>query len=498
MLIEPPLPLLQSGSGGAGVASGTLWNALTLVLGLPLAILSFSLISHALGPNLMGRYNFLVWLNAAIVGLLIGTANAATKYVAELRGKGQNAQAAGVVRWLVGLQGLVGLGLVGLAVLASLLWQPAFWLEYLLPTGAAAISLVGGVLVGVAQAERRFRALAFNNIAFALFQFGLVVLTLTLGWQVEGLLWILFASSLLYFGLNWFLVWRTGLLTWGRAPKLPPTLRHEILGYLGSVAGAFALSVVVWQDSEVFFLKIFSNAAEISYYSAAFVLASRLILLPDLVFAAFLPVVCSLYARADFVQLGLLHRQTLRYLLLLSTPIAVGGIVLAGPIVQLFNGPGFAPAAAPLALLLLSGLLIAPGKLAVAILMAANDRHFILNLTILAACLNLALAAGFVAMGWGATGAAWASVLAQLGVVITIGRAAKLSHQTFPWLIFAKNIGAAGLAFGGAAFLVQTIDWPHFIIAGLVGTLIYLVLLPLLGLVGWEDWRQISHRWGRH
>jgi O-antigen/teichoic acid export membrane protein len=507
---EPEVtPLPQSTLNEVGtVASGTFWNALNLAISLPLGILSFSLISHALGANAMGQYNFAIWLNAVITGLLVGTANTATKYIAELRGKAETGLALATIRWLLKVQGLIACGLLVLAVLLtwfaalvdgrtvfSLDTLTSLGVEYILPIVAAAFTLTGGIFVGVAQAERRFRALCFNNITFAVIQIGLIGLALWQNWQVAGLLVALVGSSLVYLGLNWRLVQSLGLLNFRTAPKvLPPQLRHEISGYLWSVAGTFALSVVVWQDSEVFFLKIFSAPAEISYYSAAFVLASRLILLPDLVFAAFLPVVCSLYAQTDFVRLNSLHRQTLRYLLILSTPIAVGGIILANPIQQLLNGATFAPAALPLALLLFSSLLIAPGKLAVAILMAANDRQFIRNLTLLAAGLNLGLAALLVGLGWGAVGAALASVLAQLGVLVTITRASSLIQQKFPWLLFGKNILTAVLAFGVAWLCLNQVDWLHLILAAVVGGLLYLGLLPILGLVGRADWQEVRNQ----
>lgn len=483
---------------GGSVASGTFWNGVNLLITLPLGIISFSLISHKLGVVAMGRYSFLVWLNATLIGLLVGPANAATKYVAELRSHGQTALASKVLSWLVRLQIAIGLIMVGLAILITALnaltgTAPAFIFEYVLPVMAAAVTLTGGVLVGAAQAERRFRALSLTNIVFAFLQFLLTIAALSFDNQVENLLIMLVASSLLYTLLNWRVVRQTGLLhqTVAQA-KMPSQLRREISGYIWSVAGSFALSVVVWQDSEIFFLKLFSNQLQIGYYSVAFGLSSRLILLPDLVFAAFLPSVCYLYAQNDFKRLAHLHFQTLRYLLLASTFIALGGIIWAGPLVRLFSGPDFAGAALPLALLLFSGLLIAPGKLAVAILMAADDRKFIRNLTLLAAVLNLGLAAGFVAAGWGAVGAALSSVIAQFGVLLTIERAARLIKQPFAWLLFAKNIVAAAIAFAIASLWLWQVSWLNLILAAVSAAAIYLVLLLLFGLLKREDWQQVS------
>lgn len=473
---------------GESVASGTFWNALNLAITLPLGVISFSLISHKLGVTAMGRYSFLIWLNATLIGLLVGPANAATKYVAELRSKGEAALAGSVLIWLLRLQVAFGLIMVAIAVLVTVLNAltgnaPPFLLEYVLPVVAAAITLTGGVMVGTAQAERFFRALSLTNIAFAALQFLLTIAALIFNGQVEGLLLVLVASSVLYTALNWRVVRQTGLLNQKFARTvLSSELRREISGYVWSVAGSFALSVVVWQDSEVFFLKLFSNQTQIGYYSAAFGLSSRLILLPDLVFAAFLPSVFHLYAQKDFKGLAHLHHQTLRYLLLASTPLALGGILWAGPIVRLFNGIDFAVAALPLALLLFSGLLVAPGKLAVAILMAADDRNFIRNLTLLAASINLILAAGFVIIGWGAIGAAFSSVVAQFGVLITIGRAARLIKQPFAWWVFVKNIVVATIAFGLGSLWLKEVSWLNLIIAGVTAAVIYALLLPLFGL----------------
>jgi O-antigen/teichoic acid export membrane protein len=126
--------------------------------------------------------------------------------------------------------------------------------------------------------------------------------------------------------------------------------------------------------------------------------------------------------------------------------------------------------------------------------MAANDRQFIRNLTLLAAGLNLGLAALLVGLGWGAVGAALASVLAQLGVLVTITRASGLIQQKFPWLLFGKNILAAVLAFGVAWFCLNQVDWLHLILAAIVGGLLYLGLLPILGLVGRADWQELRNQ----
>jgi O-antigen/teichoic acid export membrane protein len=164
----------------------------------------------------------------------------------------------------------------------------------------------------------------------------------------------------------------------------------------------------------------------------------------------------------------------MRYLVLLGAPLAVGLAVTAPAVIRVLYGPAYDPAAPVLATLALGGLVTIAAGASPAVLHATKQQGRLVRQGVLAAAVDLVLAALLVPRA-GALGAALASVLAQaLGSGLAIRAAAHVAGAAIPAAALAR-ITLAALAMGVVAAL------PVHALGGLVG----LLAAVLLGLAAY-------------
>src|SRR5204862_412099 len=79
----------------------------------------------------------------------------------------------------------------------------------------------------------------------------------------------------------------------------PAAARAEIRGYVASLAVVAVLEALVRDRSEIFFLRLFAPPEEIAFYSLAFGLATRVMVIPEIAVGALLPTLSALHGRGD-------------------------------------------------------------------------------------------------------------------------------------------------------------------------------------------------------
>jgi O-antigen/teichoic acid export membrane protein len=102
---------------------------------------------------------------------------------------------------------------------------------------------------------------------------------------------------------------------------------------LSLVAGLFA-------QPEIVILSLIGNEAQVGIYSAAL----KLITVWQLIPAPFMDNVLSLLSRSYHYsdeKPGVIQEKSIKYLMAVALPLAVGIMTAAGPIINLFYGPGF-------------------------------------------------------------------------------------------------------------------------------------------------------------
>lgn len=424
------------------------------------------LVARGLSPGEAGSYQF-----AEMLVLTGGTLINAGKADTGLRFAAAVAPAMGarLARDLLRLTWLSAcLVLGGTALAVGFGWEPlpTGWLPWL---GLAALGTgLNLVFFGLLQGWGAYKRLA---IAQALILPGRLLAGLAVllaGGGLVGLLAVLVASQVLGAGVM-YLAARPHLHD--PVVRLDDELRGRLRRYRWQMALIIALTVIVWERSEFFFLAYYHNPEAIAFYGAAFMLAAfAMRLLPGIVGGLLTPRAARL-ADGAHGEIAELYRDGTRYLFAVAWPIALIGSCFAATILATLFGPAYAQAAPALPPLLFGAGAGAVAAAEASVKFGIERPDLLLKVGFGAAVANLTLDWLLIPRyGW--VGAAWANSLAQMaavgvGAVITcrmfgigfpwgaIARAAIAGLALVPlWLgIAALGTGVWGLLLGTAALL---------------------------------------------
>ncbi len=136
-----------------------------------------------------------------------------------------------------------------------------------------------------------------------------------------------------------------------------PVLRAAVPIAVIGLLGTFML------NTDFVMLGWWRTATELGYYSAAQKVLQLLYILPAILAAAIFPAMSRFVRQAREAKIKELMEQAMRAVLFVAVPMAVGGVVLAKPLMVLLYGVEYAPAAAAFRFLVVTVLLVFPGTL---------------------------------------------------------------------------------------------------------------------------------------
>ena len=192
-------------------------------------------------------------------------------------------------------------------------------------------------------AEQLSANLAGSAVSTAVF-FVMTILTVFFHWGIIGI-----ASAMLGMRvadclvrliptMRRFLAWPSDNI------HTPPDLRPRMMRFaLQSVMGLL-LTLIVWDRSELFLLRHLSpDIRQLAFYSVAFNLAERLLVFPSVFASASGASVFAQYGR-DRSRLPAMTASSVRYLALISIPLHIIAVSLAGPALLTLYGAKYAGA----------------------------------------------------------------------------------------------------------------------------------------------------------
>ncbi len=481
----------------AALVRNTAWYGAVTVVGILSGLGMSVILARGLGPERMGDLSYLLWIERALTGVAcLGFALATVRYTADAYARGDTPGAWSIVRLFLRRQVAIALGVVALALLVILAVAPE---RLRAPLVVVALSLLPITLEGIythaLQGAQRYDITALTSTVKMILHMVVAALVIAAGGDLLTLMLAmvgtLTTTTLLQrrFARQ---VYRSGL----SAP--PASMTPEMRGYLVPLSIVVVLDTIVWDRSEVFFLGLHAAPEQIAYYSLAFGLATRAMILPEIALGALLPAFSALHGGGAPDEFRRLYQAALRYVALLGAPVAalVGG--LAPAIVFVLYGDAYLPAALLVGALAGVGLLSALRKVAWAALRAAGDRRCMLTATAVAAVVNLSLAALLIP-GWTTTGAVIANAVGQLTatVWVFVGMA-RLHGARLPVSELVRIAGCALLALLTAHVLRDGAhDLPHLVLAGSGGAVTYTLACIAVRLVGVREWNLLSRAYRR-
>lgn len=475
------------------IAGNSFWYALDASATTIVMLIASVPVARVLGPKVLGHYIYLLFLTATAQRLAnFGIPATCCKYMAEFLGRQEYGVAHEVFRVTFRYQAAISGIITALCLCLTAFSEPG----YRLIAGLIVLSMWPAMISYIpAQANVAAENLRANlpaSIAYLITYTGLVVLSLTFHWGLVGLATATLVSRLVEAGLRYFVVQR-----WLRSyptVALPPQLRNRMFSFSRHNLVLLALGLIVWDRSEVLFLKQFSDVQQVAFYSLAFSITNQLLMVPRALSSAIGITILAQYGR-DPLRLGALVRNAARYVSVLAVPLFLGTAAIAEPLIRSTYGSGYLAVVPVLCILCISSIPRAFQTHTESLLQATEKQRFMVKWLAVTAVVNVSLDA-LIIPKYGALGAAVANGLAQ-----TMGVAGLFYKADGVWAMRSqfRYLGAlcvSGAVMVGAVLVVVRALPPGLgLVAGVVtGAVVFFVSLRTTRSLEAEDWDRL-HQW---
>jgi O-antigen/teichoic acid export membrane protein len=470
----------------------TAWYGLVTFIGVGSGLLMSIVLARGLGPALMGDYTYLLWALRLLTAIAtLGWALATARYTAEACGRGERERAWGFVRFFMRRQ-LVSTAVVVAAVAAVVLTQvePRLRLPFLVLAVMLVPATIEGIYSHAVYGAQRFDLTTQTSTVKMGLHLLASIVAVALGFDILGLIiGVTLGSTVSCF------MQRARARDVLGGPALEPAAgeRRDIRGYVASLSVVAILEALVRDRSEIFFLRLYTTPEDIAYYSLAFGLATRVMVVPEIAVGALLPAFSALHGRGDKDEFGRVYVAVMRYVALSGAPIAALVAALAPGVIHWLYGPAYLPAASLLTVLSAVAVLGALRKVAASALQAAGDRHRALTATGVAVAVNVVLAFAFIP-DHGTAGALLANSVAQvIASVCTFAGIARMQGARVPWGELARITAAAALMYAVARLVAgDSHELARLLLAAAAGAGAFLMAAVATRALGARDWTLLT------
>ena len=407
-----PIEKKAATSNSQIVARNSLAYGIEMAYGIFATFATSIAMARVIGPEKLGYFNYILWLtNLSMVVGSLGVALTARKYMAEYLGRGEHGLVRSIFFAAFRLQALMGVTVAaaGLLMVFTLADPAQRTVSAWQVMGVLPLMLLAIPSQANMAAENLMANVWGSLVGQTCYIVG-VILSLLAGWSVLGI-----AIAMLVCRSAEFLVRIVLVLRWiRRAPAVPltPELKDKMKSFSGRSLILLVLNMVIWDRSDMIFLKwLNTDVAQISFFSAGFGLAEKVLLIPQVFNVALGATLMAQYGR-DKNRLPLMLSIMLRYILLFVFPLLLGMAVLSPAIIPVVFGPRYLPAIPVLAVaaaLALPKALVQPPNQA---LQASEQLGFLIWWSCFCGAVNIALDVLLIPR-YAAVGAAWANGVAQ-------------------------------------------------------------------------------------
>jgi O-antigen/teichoic acid export membrane protein len=474
------------------ITGNSLWyvvdaSAATLVM-----LLASVPVARVMGPEILGNYIYLVFLTTIAQRLAnVGIPATACKYIAEFLGAGQPGIARDVFEITLRAQAVVATVVTAAGCGIAILWAEP---QYKTVSIVIVLSMWPGMINNIpAQANVAAEDLRANipaSLANFVSYSALIVATLAFHWGLLGL-----ASATLISRLLEAIVRYTGVARRMRGiPRIPapPELRRRMFVFSRQNLALLALGLVVWDRSELLFLKAYCAVTQVAFYSLAFSMTNQLLMAPRAFSSASGYTIFAQYGR-DRSRLDGLVQNATRYVWLLAVPLFSGLAAIAFPLIRTVYGQRYDAVVPVLTVMCIFSIPRAFQAHSESLLQATETQGFVVKWLTLCAVLNLALDWLLIPRE-GAIGAAVANGLAQTVAVGGVWLKGSSVLRARPPFRFIGNVSAAGAIMAAVVLAIVRLLPPALALpVGVVtGALVFGVTLRLMGCLNIADWARLA------
>ncbi len=390
------------------ISYNTLSNLLSIILGLLLNIL----IARILQPQQMGEYSYVVWFISFLSTLvLLGIPNTLTKYIAQFYPK-EKEKIKDIFYSLTKIV-IISFFVANFIFLVYLLFSfKNYQLLLYIFLGIVIITL-NAIFRSIVIGLEKFNIVALDtvvNLSLQILLVGIILRKISV-WQV--MLWIYLFCLVISTILFYFFIKKDVkyFISSAKFDKVTTEEKQKIYKYLFYISISLLINMIVWERSEIFFLKIFSIPQDLAFYSIAFTLAyfpNKILTFGNVL----LPFMSKIYGEKDF-KLTSYYTQITDFVSFLLIPVYLFIFVFSSIIIEVLYGASYIPVGNILKILIIASLVSGISSVATAYVQAIEKTDMIFKIGVFVAIVNILLDFLLIPK-YKSLGAAYANSVAQL------------------------------------------------------------------------------------
>lgn len=453
-------------------------------------------LARNLGTEQYGMYSLLMWF-LSLAGLMVnlGIGEMTKRFVAEAVGQQNHRAVKGIVRFTLIVRASAGLIasllILGLASYLSKVFHSPVDDSYFMLMAALLLPYIMFVTFsGIFAGFQKFEYSAALTLMVSPLRTVLVIIFGFLGLGVKGVLTI-------YLGL-WIVAIVLGIILLKRLIPLQDMLKPALLEperrkgavkYSLAAMGILGVDYVLWQQAEVMFLGMWRPVTEVGFYNMAYKFPSTAVESVPFVFGGtLLPAISEQFGKGNMDKIKQIYRNAARYLMMLSFPIATGGIALSQPLIILLYGADYAPAIILMQIIFIPLAMRGLMHSVSSVIYGIKEPGFILKTGIILIIVSIGLNLWLIPK-YGAVGAAIATSIPRIAALpFYIRFISKKIGERWPVRDTLK-IALASIIMGVSVYAIQYFcsNIVSICVGVPAGIVIYLIALFITGSIGTED-----------
>lgn len=463
---------------GRTIARNTAFVTLGRILLKVFGFLFGVFVVRQLGDDQYGRYSIVVaWVGLFSIFVELGITQYVTREMARSGGR------VGTMFWNLFA---VRLALAGVGL-------------FLIPAGAALAGYDGDITLGVALYATTFIVAAIQAPLDAV-----LVAREAFGWLtaaaiVGQIAWLALGAGVMWLRPNF--LWLIGVGLFAMLPQLALSgwivARHRLIDWTiriepaawpqliraGLPFGVISLALTIAFSIDTVMLSWFVSNAEVGWYNVAYGLVRSFVSLLSGFSVAMVPTLARVFA-TDGAVVTRWHIRSVRMIALIAVPVAIGGMLVAGPLVRFLYTPDVYPAAGALAIIVWDVPLLMYAAFCGNVTTIIGEERAAARINVINALANVALNAICIPL-YGMLGAALVTVatdvIASIQFTLLLNR--RLNVPALGGTLVRVGLASAGL--GVAVWLAGDL---HVLALIAIGAGVYGVLAIALGAVGPDEW----------
>ena len=470
------------------IARNSLWYGLEVGIALVFALVGSIAVARVMGPEKLGYYAYITWLTnmSNIVGCL-GIPMSTRKYMAEYLARGEPGIARAIFFATLRLQALVAAGITAIGLtLVFTVSEPSYRIISAFLVGALLPRMTLSIPSQANMARENMRANVPASVLNNVITLTLVGLSLIRGWGLLGV-----AAGVFTGHCAEFITRLIPTVRWARSlPKgtMPREVRSRMISFSGYGMVLMLLNAVVWDRSDIVFLKaLSSDIRQVSFFSVVFNISEKILLIPQTFAQAIGVSVMAQYGRDEKRLISMVSTAG-RYVFLCAVPLLLGAAALSSPLIRLAYGSRYLPSIPIMAVVCVLAIpksLLLPAQ---HLLQTTEHQKGLVIWGLICAAVNISLDLLLIPQH-AAMGAAIANGTTQLVAMIGMWAfAMKLFPLDLQFSNLARILVSGGVMSAAVLLLLQYLHGPVAVVCGVMaGAAVFVTMLRITGSLGSSD-----------